>query len=236
MGISVCIATYNGEKYIKEQLNSILTQLNSDDEVIISDDSSTDSTLDIVRGFKDERIKIYADNKFHSPVFNFENAILKAKGDYIFLSDQDDIWVNNKVSVMMEYLQKYDLVCSDCYVVDSELNIIRDSVKGLLPCKTGLIQNLIINSYSGSRMAFSRKILNYALPFPPKIAMHDIWIALIAEIFGKTYFIDQPLIKYRRHDETASTTGEKSTNSFLYKIKYRYYFMIKLILRYFSLK
>ena len=102
--ISVCIATYNGEKYIREQLDSILPQLGLDDEVIISDDSSTDNTLKIIEEYNDCRIKIFSNNKFYSPILNFENALKKAQGDFIFLSDQDDIWKSNKVEVVMKYL------------------------------------------------------------------------------------------------------------------------------------
>ncbi|MDE5758415.1 MAG: glycosyltransferase, partial [Allobaculum sp.] len=91
--ISVCIATYNGERYIETQIRSILDQLNEDDEIIISDDSSTDRTLDIIRSLNDSRIKLFAGNKFHSRTFNFENALKQATGDFIFLSDQDDIWL-----------------------------------------------------------------------------------------------------------------------------------------------
>ena len=82
--ISVCIATYYGGKYIKEQLDSILFQLGKDDEVIISDDSSTDDTLSILESYHDERIVILTNQKFHSPVYNFENALKSAKGDFIF--------------------------------------------------------------------------------------------------------------------------------------------------------
>ena len=93
--ISVCIATYNGEKYIKEQLLSILPQLGKKDEVIISDDHSTDNTLDIVKGLNDNRIKIVMNNREKGYTSNFENALSYAIGDYIFLSDQDDIWMSN---------------------------------------------------------------------------------------------------------------------------------------------
>lgn len=94
------MTTYNGEKYISVQLDSILKQLSENDEVIISDDSSTDRTVDVIKNFKDKRIKLYEDNHFHSPIFNFENALEKASGDIIFLSDQDDVWLDNKVKIM----------------------------------------------------------------------------------------------------------------------------------------
>ena len=99
--ISVCIATYNGSKYIKEQIDSILPQLDECDEIIVSDDSSTDNTLSILKSYHDRRIIIFTNQKFNSPIYNFENALKHAKGDIIFLSDQDDIWEFNKVQVMI---------------------------------------------------------------------------------------------------------------------------------------
>ncbi|MEO5643505.1 MAG: glycosyltransferase, partial [Bacteroidia bacterium] len=95
--ISVCLATYNGEKYIGEQLQSILIQLSQHDEVIISDDSSSDRTIDIVQAFGDSRIIILHGQTFRSPIRNFENALSHAGGQYIFLADQDDVWLPEKV-------------------------------------------------------------------------------------------------------------------------------------------
>jgi len=99
--ISVCMATYNGEKYIYDQLQSILTQLSENDEVIISDNYSSDKTIEIIELFNDPRIKIYFLKKGKS-IKNFENALLHASRDYIFLADQDDIWLPGKVQIMME--------------------------------------------------------------------------------------------------------------------------------------
>ena len=118
--ISVCIATYNGQEYIADQLKSILCQLKSDDEVLISDDNSIDDTLKIVQSFQDKRIIIY-NNNFKSPIKNFEFLILQSKGDIIFLSDQDDIWVSNKVKkhLAAHYTDfKPKLVLSDLMLID----------------------------------------------------------------------------------------------------------------------
>ena len=101
--ISVCMATHNGGKYIKEQIDSILVQISNEDELIISDDSSTDDTVEIIKKIKDKRIKLFENNKFFSPNLNFENALLHSKGDIIFLSDQDDIWKKDKVKIMGNY-------------------------------------------------------------------------------------------------------------------------------------
>ena len=100
--ISVCIATYNGEKYIIKQLESILPQLREADEIVISDDSSSDRTIALIEQLNDPRIRILKDQKFRNPIYNFENAMLNAKGDFIFLSDQDDIWMPEKVAVQTE--------------------------------------------------------------------------------------------------------------------------------------
>lgn len=234
MKISICIATYNGSKYIREQIDSILPQLGESDEIIISDDSSTDNTLEIVRSYKDKRIKIFSNNKFHSPIFNFENALKQAKGDYIFLSDQDDIWMENKVDKMMEALKQFSLVVSDCYVVDKDCNIIRESFFHAKPA-TGIMKNLIKNNYLGCCMAFRRELLSKALPFPKRIAMHDIWLGLCGTLFYKTTFIPDKLIMYRRHGGNASPTAEKSNYGLMYKLSYRIDIIFCLVKRYFDL-
>lgn len=232
--ISVCIATYNGEKYIKSQLDSILIQLDTDDEIIISDDSSTDKTIQIIKSFNDKRIKLHENQKFRSPIFNFENALSYATGEYIFLSDQDDIWVPNKVKIMKEFLTDFDLVLSDTDIIDSNGNILNKSFYQMNGSKNGLVKNIVKNSYLGCTIAFNQRILQKALPFPKDIAMHDWWIGLIGELYGKTYFIDEKLIHYRRHGENASPAGESSDFSLSKKISFRLMMIKNLILRYFQ--
>lgn len=237
MVISVCIATYNGSLYIKEQLESILNQLSHNDEVIVSDDSSTDDTLKIVKSFKDPRIKIFDENKFKSPIFNFENAITKAKGNYIFISDQDDKWLPDKVKIMVEELQKYDLVISNAYIGDSALNIVKDSYFEWRNSKTGICKNLLKNSYLGCCMAFKRKMLVKILPFPKKIPMHDMWIGMIAELYYKPVFITPKLMVYRRHLNNATTLTEHYTSkeTIISKFMFRYNLSVALINRYFKI-
>ena len=134
--ISVCIPTFNGEKYLNKQLDSILPQLEPEDEIIISDDSSSDNTLSIIKSYKDERIKLLMNNDFKSPAFNLENALINAQGDYIFLSDQDDIWMKGKlgrqVKAMLDVEASFGsnfpvLIHSDLAVVDESLELIADS-------------------------------------------------------------------------------------------------------------
>lgn len=229
--ISVCIATYNGENFIKEQLDSILIQLNANDELIISDDSSTDNTLKIIHSYDDKRIKLLPNQKFHSPIYNFENALKHSKGDFVFLSDQDDVWEANKIEVMLSHLSKYSLAVSNCSIVDKNGEVIRESYFNDETLKTGVFRNLIHNNYLGCCMAFRREVLDIALPFPTKIAMHDIWLGLCAAHFFSTIFIPDKLIRYRRHGNNASVTAEASNLAWSYRIKYRLYFLYHLIKR-----
>ena len=233
MKISVCMATYNGEKYIKEQLESILSQIGENDEVIISDDSSTDNTVEIIKAFSDNRIKIFENQKFKSPIFNFENALNNATGDIIVLSDQDDIWKANKIETIKKYMHNYDLVLSDATIIDEYGNLIQESFYKLNNSRMGFIQNIIKNSYLGCAMGFNRKILEKALPFPKDIPLHDWWIGLVGEMYGKIYFIEDKLISYRRHGNNASPTGEKSKYSTLKKISFRISLIKNLCLNYF---
>lgn len=229
--ISVCIATYNGEKYIKEQLDSIRCQLSESDEIIISDDSSTDATLKIIENINDNRIKILPNNTFRSPIFNSENALKHAKGDYIFLSDQDDIWMPEKVMKMKSELLHKDLCISDCMIIDADGVIIEKSFFEMHRSSRGFWKNLTKNTYIGCCMAFKREILKYVLPFPSNIAMHDIWIGLSVELMGTSVFIKDKLIKYRRHDRNASPTSKKSQYSFQFKIHYRFIILYQLLKR-----
>jgi len=232
MKISVCMATYNGQKYIKEQLESILLQIGENDEIIISDDSSNDRTIDIIKLFKDNRISIYENQKFRSPIFNFENAINHAAGNIIVLADQDDIWRKDKIKTIKKYMQDYDLVISDAKIIDENCNTLQESFYKLNGSKSGFIKNIVKNSYLGCAMAFNKKILEKSLPFPKDIPLHDWWIGLIGEMYGKTYFIEDKLISYRRHGNNASPTGEESRYSIMRKISFRISLIKNLILRY----
>lgn len=230
MKISVCMATYNGEKYIKEQIDSILCQLSIDDELIISDDGSTDNTINIINLYDDDRIKLFHSDK-KNLISNFENALYKARGDIIFLSDQDDIWTKNKVEICKKELEHNLLVFSNAQVFVS--GDIKKSKKQLIKSDfiNGTLSNIYKNKFVGATMAFNKSILKKALPFPKDIAMHDIWLGLIATSIGNTFFIDEPLIQYRRHDNNASNTGGSSDLSFKEKIRYRIILIYRLLLR-----
>ena len=227
--ISVCMATYNGENYIRQQLDSILPQISETDEIIISDNESSDKTVSIIESYKDPRIKLYTYKcnreelttklkKDKNITNNFENALSKCKGDYIFLSDQDDIWKNNKVSVQLPLLEKYDLVMSNATLIDGNGNITREKLYDKNPLRKGLFSFRA----RGCLFAVSRKLLEKCLPIPKTVFSHDLWLAILAEYRHSAYFIDEPLVLHRRGIGNASTDiTEKSKNSLAFKIYYR---------------
>ncbi len=222
MRISVCIATYNGEKYIKEQLNSILSQISEDDEVIVSDDGSSDKTISIIESIRDSRIKIFHNTGRHGFICNFENALQKAKGDYIFLSDQDDIWLPNKVKIIMKMFVDYDLIVHDAELIGANGEILGKNYYSLLHNKTGFWSNLWKNRFIGCCMSFKKEVLNACLPFPKHISGHDFWIGMYAVKTFRVCFIPDVLLQYRRHENNATTSSEKSRLPLRRKISNRW--------------
>jgi glycosyltransferase involved in cell wall biosynthesis len=214
------MAIKNGNQFLKEQIDSILPQLTVDDELVISDDHSTDNSLDIILSFNDPRIRVLA-NPRSGIVSNFENCLLASKGDMIFLADQDDIWTSNKVERMKPFFESFDLILSNCFIVDNGL-VKEESFFEKNNSQPGLLRNVFRNSYMGCCMAFKRKILERALPIPKNIPVHDIWIGLIAELHHRVIFISDKLVYHRRHESNASSTSRVSDASLLQKINLRY--------------
>lgn len=227
--ISVALAAYKGEKYIEAQIRSILPQLSHGDEIIVSDDRPGGMTERIVKRIaaEDSRV-VWVEGKSKGVVSNFVNAIRYCKGDKIFLCDQDDVWLPDKVKRVMEAFDEgYDLVLHNAYITDGELNITDYSFFEKRGSKKGVIRNIFKNSYMGCCMAFDRKLLKKIMPMPRSIPMHDQWIGILAEIYGKVKFLDLPLIYYRVHG--GNVTGGKTT--FKQKMEWRRYLIFKLYKR-----
>jgi glycosyltransferase involved in cell wall biosynthesis len=234
--ISVCIPTYNGEAYIKDQIESIIVQLSENDEIIISDDNSIDDTIDIIKSFGDNRIHIYTHKKITNPYkgtykniycvsMNIENALKHAKGDYIFLADQDDIWLPNKVEYILSVLnnRSIKLILHDNIVIDNNGQIMSKSYFEIYKPSNKFFNLIFRCAYQGCCMAFTKDIKEIAIPFPKNPISHDHWIAFCA-IFSKKEIeiIRYPLILYRRHGNNVSPSAEKrSPNSLFFKISYR---------------
>lgn len=221
--ISVCMATYNGERYIKEQISSILQQLGENDELVVSDDGSSDKTLQVIESFKDSRIKVF-NGPQRGLTYNFENAIKNASGEYLFLTDQDDVWEPHKVKRMVEALQEADLVVSDAWISDENAMSMGQSLYDIYKPHKGFWLTLYHTTYIGCCMAFRRTILKKLLPFPPHIVMHDYWIGQIADLYYRTAYIPDKLLRYRRHgNNTSALTTRKSPLSLFQKLAYRYW-------------
>lgn len=223
------MATYNGEKYIKEQLDSILSQLSACDEIIISDDGSNDNTINIIKSFNDSRIRLLhhksvLGSSFIKATRNFEHALMHAKGDYIFLSDQDDIWKNNKVKVSLRYLQEYICIKSDIEILNG-----KDKIVKVKKIKNTLLGNIITLPFRGCCMAFRRELLHWILPIPNGVLVHDAWIGCLACMVGKCKSIDESLLFYRIHSNNVSVGNVN--NSFCFKLQYRTILLYNIIKR-----
>lgn len=225
--ISVCIPTFNGEQYIGAQLESILASPLVN-EVIVSDDGSRDQTIEAIKTFNDDRIKLIKGPR-SGVISNYEYLLSQVSGDYIFLADQDDVWLPQKAKIMLKHLQDADMVVCDCQVVDEQLNLMYPSFFALRHSGPGLARNLLRNHYLGCCMAFRKSLLSFALPFPPDLPMHDWWLGLVAEVFGKVVFIDQQLVMYRRHGGNVSLTSERSRVPMLTRLRWRAGLAIELL-------
>lgn len=218
--LSVCMATFNGEAFLREQLASVLVQLGAADEVVVSDDASTDGTPGILKEVGDPRVKVLENEARFGPILNFERALKAARGEVIFLADQDDVWLAGKVNACLEALKTADLVLHDAFILksgqrESETLFERRQVK------RGFWRNVLRNSYSGCCMAVRREVLEAALPFPKGIPMHDQWLALVAERKFRTAFLKEPLIDYRVHGSNATGTGENRGHGLCKKFAWR---------------
>lgn len=205
--ISVCMTTYNGEKYLSKQIESVCDCLREKDEIIISDDGSTDGTLSILESFavKDSRIRVLEGPR-RGVIENFGNALAQARGQYLFLSDQDDCWRNDKVERVLDAFSSYGcgVVVHNARIIDEFGMPTGETLFEVRKSKPGFAKNLIKNSYVGCCMAFRSSLLPYVMPLPNYVEMHDWWIGLIAELVAKPCFLSDELIDYRRHDSNVS--------------------------------
>ncbi len=209
--IEILLATYNGEKYVGEQIDSIINQTYRNWILLIRDDNSKDNTLEILKEYekKDNRIKVIEDKKGNLGfVKNFEELLNNSKEDWVMFSDQDDYWLENKIEKYVailnasseDILKKPMLIHSNSFICDDNLEIIKDE----------FINSKIANKYNeddfyfayfvqGSTVLINRAIIDLALPFSKNVTVHDRYFHLLAEFFGKRIFINESLIKYRQH-------------------------------------
>lgn len=245
---SVAMCTYNGEKYIVLQLDSILNQTIKPDEIIICDDCSTDETVEILSKYKNKYpnlIKVIKNNENLGYIKNFEKAINLTTGDFIFLSDQDDIWHENKVETLINIFKKkqnISYIFTDAEAINEKNESLNYNIWSTVnfdkkkqdSFNTGNQINLLINNFfvTGATLVFKSEAKNFLLPFP-EIISHDYWIALtFGSIKPKSgYCYAKPLLKYRIHKKQTiglpkSSVFNTEVNSKLkvvFKSHYHYY-------------
>lgn len=238
--ISVCIATYNGEKYIEEQLISILNQIANTDEVVICDDCSSDRTIYLIENLADNRIQLYRNPVRLGHVRNFEGAICLARGDYIFLSDQDDVWLPGRVEKMSDLIDADSrawLIASNFDLID-ENGLVAGEFRGLKKVKSSRVMQLLSifagrAPYFGCTFLLKREALKYCLPIPKNIESHDIWIAMVVSCLGKVVNIWQPTLQHRIHGANVTV---KTRRALWVVVKSRFYFLFQLLIRYLEVK
>jgi len=231
MNISVCMATYNGEKYIQDQLKSILSQIGINDEIIIVDDCSKDNTVKIIKDFNDDRIKISQNETNRGHVYTFAKAIEIAKNDLIFLSDQDDIWEKGRIDTFKHYFKETNvLLISSNFSMFNENSVINMKYPLLYNDSSRYIRNIYgvllgKRAYYGCAMAFRKILKDKILPIPNYVESHDLWIALAANIMKSNLHIEERTLRRRIHDNNVTTTNRKLIS----KINTRFYFLLRAI-------
>jgi glycosyltransferase involved in cell wall biosynthesis len=220
--VDILLATYNGEQYLREQLDSIMCQTYSNFRLLISDDCSSDSTKEILEEYveKDKRIIVFSQEKNLGVVKNFEFLLKRVENKYFMFSDQDDIWNENKIEKSIKVIEetKSDLVYSDLEVVDSSLNVTYSSywkLKGFYKkiVKYNNFESLYLNNFiTGCTMLSKKEFIDEVLPLPntSKFILHDYWIPLILSQKHKITYIEEPLIKYRQHKNNKVGSKKKT--------------------------
>lgn len=211
MGVSVLLSTYNGEKYLNQQLDSLLSQTYKNFEIIARDDDSQDKTLEILHFYNitiiDSKKNLGAKGSFGALL---EYAAQNTESEYFMFCDQDDVWENDKIEKTLAKMHEIEISChempilvhTDLNVVDENLKVLDNSMwsyEHINPKLNTLNRLLIQNTITGCTVMINKKLAQISLQIPDEAVMHDWWIGLVASKFGKIDFIDEPTIQYRQH-------------------------------------
>lgn len=235
MIVSVAMAAYNGAKYIRDQIDSILCQLGDKDELVVSYDESSDDTISILESISntDCRLKVFTNPYEPGVVKNFQNALEHCSGDIIFFSDQDDVWKPNKIEHVLKEFDDPSVAVAfhDASLTDAELNITMESAFALRGgARETTIGNLFRLSYIGCCMAFRAEYKQVVLPIPTIYRSHDWWTGcLLGTGRTKMKAIHEPLIYHRSHGNNATP---KKRPSIGYQLQVRWIIIKNIILRY----
>ena len=233
--ITILLPTYNGAKYLAEQLDSIVDQTVTPTRIVIRDDGSTDNTLEILQTYQAQYPQLFTiitdtHNLGAKGNFNylFAYALKHTNSDYFLCSDQDDVWHKDKIASLLFTANKKTnnnhplLVFSDAEVVDNKLQRIANSTlayQQLNPDRVKLPQLLMQNPVTGCTTLFNRNLLQLAYPIAENALMHDWWLAVVASSFGEIIYLDKPLIKYRQHSDNDTGAQKRNISYYLANLK-----------------
>lgn len=214
-GITVCMATFNGEQFLEEQIDSILSEFTEFDQLVVVDDCSKDRTLDILMSFaaRDARILVLKNESNLGVVKTFEVSLSNAANEIIFLADQDDIWVAGRIDSCLDILANKPEVSA--VLVNAELLAFNEKTgRSFYSSDAGpsltLLSQLLKNKVIGCCFCFRKPVLKLALPFVSGISMHDWWLGCCSLLVGNIYFLDENKIYYRRHSNNASPAKRRA--------------------------
>lgn len=212
--VSIALAVYNGGKYLKEQIESLMCQTMPFDELVICDDCSVDDSVAIIETYsaKDPRIKLFRNDENLGFRRNFEKALSLCRGDYIALCDQDDIWTETHIATLLGEIGDSMLVAGGSELIDSEGNRTGQTLAHMKNFDRTAIDNIAIfkfvvyyqNPFQGASMMLQREFLQKALPIPSNVKYHDVWFTHMALLMNGFRFIKTPVTYYRIHGENAS--------------------------------
>lgn len=221
--ISIALTTYNGEKYLSQQIDSILAQSIKNFELIICDDKSTDDTVKIIKQYisEDSRIKLYVNEKNLGFKKNFEKALSLCNGEFIALCDQDDIWEINHLEILFNNIENNYLICGNNLLFTEtspetisffQSNYFSNSK---YPTNNDILKKILYSGscFQGASMLLSRDFLNIALPIPTVIPFHDCWLVFVACCFNKFKCTEEIVTNYRQHEKQVTKQKIKSNFS-----------------------
>ena len=206
-GVSIVMACYNGERYIRPQIDSLLNQSHPFDELIFIDDNSTDSTAEIIKEYDDERLSLYQNQRNKGVVQTFEKGLRLVKYSHVFLCDQDDIWNREKIEKMVEKIGSHSAIYCNAIIISENENYHNKYYRSLNPLfgrdsnSEELLSNIFFHSIIlGCCLMIKREVIGRIVPIPNTARNHDWWISLICALGGGIKYLEAPLTKYRIHD------------------------------------
>jgi len=222
--VSICLCTHNGERFVQELLESVISQSYENIEIIVADDTSSDQTVKILKRFKGRRgLRIFEHRKNLGFRRNFEFAVQKASGDLIALCDQDDIWHRDKISLLVTSVAEAKLIYHDSALIEADGTTLNKTIMSKKRPIVGsrALPFCVDNCISSHALKFRREILQQALPFP-RYVFNDCWLGFVSANLGEIKYLDAPLVEYRQHKGTytdMSGLKQENRNKYLVKIE-----------------